>query len=132
MNYIGGYFISGEDLGKDLALLTHCVLTKGFENSPAFQFTPSLPNYYINYPTFVASGIDPSLLPENTVFYNEEPSLWQEHPGRSDPVCLFGYFDGGYFYWYLKLQETKGRRLQDGKYQNDGTLEPDAGHGDHL
>lgn len=47
MNYIGGYFISGEDLGKDLALLTHCVLTKGFENSPAFQFTPSLPNYYI-------------------------------------------------------------------------------------
>lgn len=80
MNYIGGYFISGEDLGKDLALLTHCVLTKGFENSPAFQFTPSLPNYYINYPTLVASGIDPSLLPENTVFYNEEPSLWQEHP----------------------------------------------------
>ncbi len=32
MNYIGGYFISGEDLGKDLALLTHCVLTKGFFN----------------------------------------------------------------------------------------------------
>ena len=59
MNYIGGYFISGEDLGKDLALLTHCVLTKGFENSPAFQFTPSLPNYYINYPTLVASGSTP-------------------------------------------------------------------------
>jgi len=51
---------------------------------------------------------------------------------RSDPVCLFGYFDGGYLYWYLKLQETKGRRLQDGKYQNDGTFEPDAGHGNHL
>ena len=52
--------------------------------------------------------------------------------GRSDPDCLLGYFDGGYLYWYLKLQETKGRRLQDGKYQNDGTFEPDAGHGNHL
>lgn len=80
MNYIGGYFISGEDLGKDLASLTYSVLTKGIEHSPAFQFTPSRPNYYINYPTFVATGIDPSLLPENTVYYNEDPSLWQEHP----------------------------------------------------
>lgn len=79
MNYIGGYFISGEEMGQDLALLVRSVLTKGIENSPAFQFTPSAPHYYINYPTFVKAGFDFSRLPEDTVFYNKAPSLWEEH-----------------------------------------------------
>ena len=79
MNYIGGYYISGEEMGKDLATLTSSVLTKGIENSPVFQYTPSQPRYYINYPTFVAAGLDLSLLPEGTVFYNKAPSLWEEH-----------------------------------------------------
>ena len=40
-NYIGGYFVSGKELGRDIAELTYSVLTEGIENSPAFGPTPS-------------------------------------------------------------------------------------------
>lgn len=80
MNYIGGYFILGEEMGKDVASITHEVLTKGIANSPSFQPTPSKPQYYINYPTFVKSGIDKARLPENVILYNNKPSLWKEYP----------------------------------------------------
>ena len=39
-NYIGGYFVSGKELGRDIAGLTYSVLTEGIENSPAFGPTP--------------------------------------------------------------------------------------------
>lgn len=80
MNYFGGYFISGKDLGADLSGLAYEVLTKGIEHSPAFSQTPSRPKYYVNYPLFERSGIDKRLLPADTVFYNTEPSLFEEHP----------------------------------------------------
>lgn len=79
MNYLGGYFVSGKDLGLDLADLVYAVLTKGIENSPRFVLTPSSPKYYINHPLFLRSGIDKALLPAGTVFYNTEPSLLEEH-----------------------------------------------------
>lgn len=80
MNYIGGYYILGEEMGKDIASLTYSVLTKGIDGSPSFQYTPSQPRYYINYPTFIEAGFDISLLPEDVVFYNKAPTLWEEHP----------------------------------------------------
>lgn len=80
MNYVGGYFVKGKDLGKDLAHLTYDVLTKGIENSSVFQVTPSAPHCYINYPTFKKVGFDKKLLPSDTVFYNKKPSLLEEHP----------------------------------------------------
>lgn len=80
MNYFGGYFISGKDLGADLAGLTYEVLTKGIEDSPAFAETPSRPKYYINYPLLKRAGIDKKLLPPDTVFYNTDPTLFEEHP----------------------------------------------------
>ena len=80
MNFIGGYYIEGEELGKDLSSLTHDVLTKGFENSPSFRQTPSQPHYYFNYPILLKAGIDLSLLPEDSILYNKKPSIWEEHP----------------------------------------------------
>lgn len=80
MSYLGGYFVSGKDLGLDLADLIHTVLTQGMEASPQFGLTPSPPKYYINYPLFLRSGIDKALLPSDTIFYNTRPSLWEEHP----------------------------------------------------
>ena len=80
MNYFGGYFVSGKDLGIDLSLLVYTVLTEGIDNSPAFAQTPSGPKYYINTPLLVRSGIDRKLLPPETVFYNTDPSLFEEHP----------------------------------------------------
>ncbi|MCD7848983.1 MAG: PAS domain-containing protein [Parabacteroides sp.] len=79
MNYIGGYYILGEEMGKDIASLTYSVLTKGIDGSLSFQYTPAQPRYYINYPTFVEAGFDISLLPEDVVFYNKAPTLWEEH-----------------------------------------------------
>lgn len=79
MNFIGGYFISGVEMGKDLASLVHSVLTKGISKSPEFQYTPSQPRYYINYPTFVKAGFELSSLPEGAVLYNRTPSLWEQH-----------------------------------------------------
>jgi len=79
MNFIGGYYISGEEMGKDLASLAHSVLTKGISGSPEFQYTPSRPRYYINYPTFMEASLKLSSLPEGTIFYNKTPSLWEQH-----------------------------------------------------
>lgn len=78
--FLGGYFISGEDLGRDLAMLTYDVLTKGIENSPAFQETPSPPQYYINYAAFQNLHINPDRLPHGTVFHNVEKPIWKERP----------------------------------------------------
>lgn len=79
MNYLGGYFVAGKDLGLDLAELIYTVLAKGMENSPSFGLTPSSPKYYINSPLLARSGIDKALLPPGTVLYNTEPSLMEEH-----------------------------------------------------
>lgn len=80
MNYLGGYFISGEDIGRDLALLTYQVLTDGIEKSPPFGPTPSQPHFYINYPTFEKQKINKSNLPEDVIFYNVKPAIWKERP----------------------------------------------------
>ncbi|WP_099463774.1 PAS domain-containing hybrid sensor histidine kinase/response regulator [Parabacteroides provencensis] len=80
LNFLGGYFILGKNLGNDIANLTYDVLTKGIKNSPSFQMTPSLPQYHINYPTLQYYGINPKNLPPNTIFYNEAPSLIKEYP----------------------------------------------------
>lgn len=78
-NSLGGYFVSGKELGIDIGALTYDVLTKGLKNSPSFQVTPSKPKYHINYPTLEYAGIDKKLLPQNdVVFYNTKPSLFEE------------------------------------------------------
>ena len=79
-NYIGGYFVSGKDLGKDLALLIHQILTLGFDNSPEFQLTPSAPHYYLNYQKIDKIGIDASRIPKNVVFKNMPHSFRESHP----------------------------------------------------
>lgn len=92
MNYLGGYYVSGKDLGSDLANLAYRVLTEGVPDSPTFQETPSLPKYYINYPTFQRLNIDSNRLPENVEFYNVPPTLWKEHPWELLLVALFLVF----------------------------------------
>lgn len=79
-NYLGGYFISGKEIGEDLAELATTVLTKGIEQSPSFSETPSAPHYHINYPVWERLGIEKRRLPSDTVFHNLQPSLWEEHP----------------------------------------------------
>lgn len=74
-NYLGGYYVAAKDIGLDLADLTYQVITKGIEKSPAFQLTPTAPQYYINYKTLISSGVNSALLPANSVFYNKTPSF---------------------------------------------------------
>lgn len=52
--------------------------------------------------------------------------------GRSDPVCLFGILMVVIFIGILNYRKRKEDAYKTAKYQNDGTLESDAGHGDHL
>lgn len=76
-NYLGGYFVSAEDIGRDLANLIYEVLTKGLEHSPKFQMTPSAPKYHLNYKTLQSSGISCESLPPKTVLYNKEESFFK-------------------------------------------------------
>lgn len=81
MNFLGGYFVSGRELGTDIGALTYDVLTKGLKNAPPFQLTPSRPKYHLNAPTLEYAGIDKKLLPENdVVFYNTKSSIFEERP----------------------------------------------------
>ncbi|WP_106830565.1 response regulator [Parabacteroides pacaensis] len=79
-NYIGGYFVSGKDLGKDLAQLIRQILTSGFDNSPEFQLTPSAPHYYLNYQKIDKIGIDKSRIPQDVVLENMPHSFGESHP----------------------------------------------------
>lgn len=78
-NYIGGYFVTGAEIGRDLAHLAYQVLRQGIENSDTFRLTPSVPKHHINYPIFQRLGVDSSLLPEDVVWHNKELSLWQKY-----------------------------------------------------
>lgn len=78
-NHLGGYYVAARDIGRDLAGLTYEVLTKGIEQAPKFQITPSSPQYYINYKTLLTSGLGDANLPPQTVFYNKEPSFLETY-----------------------------------------------------
>lgn len=86
--YLGGYYVSAKDIGKDLAGLTYQVLINGIDNSPKFQSTPSAPQYYINYKTLQTSGTDKSLLPPETIFYNKAPSFFKTYFWQSIVALL--------------------------------------------
>lgn len=79
LNYLGGYFVAAKDIGQDLAELTYTVLTKGIDNSPKFQITPSDPQYYINYKRLIISGIKESRLPPGAILYNKEPPFMERY-----------------------------------------------------
>lgn len=77
--YLGGYYVSGEDIGHDIADLTSEVMTRGIEYSPRFQRTPSSPRYYINSRTLESSGVNPARLPEDAVLLNVAPTFWKTY-----------------------------------------------------
>lgn len=87
-DYLGGYYVSARNIGEDLADLTYQVLTKGIENSPEFQPTPSKPQYYINHKTLQTSGINSSLLPPDAVIYNKAPSFLKTYFWQSIVILL--------------------------------------------
>lgn len=87
MNCIGGYYVSGADLGGDIASLASDLLKHGFKTS-SFRKTPSSPHYYINFPVLSTAGINEQLLPDQVSFYNIEPSLVEEYPLT---VALFSF-----------------------------------------
>lgn len=78
-NYIGGYYVSGREIGQDLARLSYTVLTKGFENSPAFGPTPSEPAYHLNYPAFRHFGFAIPSLPGKVVWYDMPQTFREEY-----------------------------------------------------
>lgn len=87
MNCIGGYYVSGADLGGDIASLASDLLKHGFKTS-SFRKTSSSPHYYINFPVLSTAGINEQLLPDQVSFYNIEPSLVEEYPLT---VALFSF-----------------------------------------
>lgn len=87
-DYLGGYYVSANNIGTDLADLTYQVLTKGIDNSPEFQPTPSKPQYYINYKTLQTSGVKSSLLPPDAVIYNKAPSFLKTYFWQSIVILL--------------------------------------------
>lgn len=79
-NYVGGYFVSGKDQGKDLGALIAHILEAGFDKAPSFRKTPSAPSYYFNYRSIDRLGIDPARLPPGTVYLNRPHTFIENHP----------------------------------------------------
>lgn len=107
-NYIGGYFVTGKELGSDLAGLVGQVITQGIAHAPAFRQTPSMPRYHINYPALQRAGIDKRLLPSDVVYHNVPSTLFEEHPlevifALVTLVLLVGLF--GLILYYRKRKE---------------------------
>lgn len=115
-NYLGGYFVSGKEIGADLAKLATTVLTKGIEQSPSFSETPSAPHYHINYPVWERLGIEKRRLPSDTVFYNLRPSLIEEHPLEVILALVTLFLMIGLFWLiirYRKRKEEEYKTLND-------------------
>ena len=87
-NYLGGYYVAAQDIGRDVAELTYEVITKGIRHSPRFRLTPSAPKYHINNKRLSATRIDPSRLPGDTVLYNTEPSFLKTYFWQTLAVSL--------------------------------------------
>ena len=112
-NYLGGYFVSGKDLGRDIAGLTCDVLTLGFENSPRFQVTPSRPHYHINNKVLKDAGLDASRLPADVIWHNLEPSLWQEYAWEMVMIALFVVFVIGVLCFIVYQKKNKVKYYQE-------------------
>lgn len=118
-NYLGGYFVSAHDIGRDIAELTFEVITKGIEHSPRFRLTPSEPEYYINSKRLTSTGIDPSRLPANTILYNTDPSLlktyfWQILAVSLVVLALITILVIRMRY-YRRLTQVKARMMEEQK-----------------
>lgn len=116
-NYMGGYFVQGKDIGRDVASLTYEVISRGIEHSPRFQATPSLPRYYINNTALSSSGIDRSLLPADTVLRNFEPSFWRTYSWHIAVIVLvilliFVWLLGRMRY-YRRITAIKARMMEE-------------------
>lgn len=115
-DHLGGYFISGYDLGADLAVLAQEVLNKGTGRAPAFGPTPSSPRYYINYPVLEKMGIDERLLPDGVQYYNRKPTLLEERPFEVILVSLLLFAMVALFFLMLRFRK---RREDNYKLAND-------------
>lgn len=78
-NYIGGYFVSGKEIGEDLAGLVIFILENGFDKAPAFRLTPSAPKYHLDYTKFKQMNFDKKNLSGEIQWYHVPPSVWKEN-----------------------------------------------------
>lgn len=111
-NYLGGYFVSGKEIGEDLAGLATTVLTKGIKQSPSFSETPSAPHYHINHPVWERLGIEKRRLPDDTVFYNLQPSLVEEHPLEVLLMCVTLFLMIGLFGLAIRYRKRKEKEYK--------------------
>lgn len=112
-NYFGGYFVSGIEIGTDLAGLTDLVLKKGIENSPSFSETPSSPKYHLNYPTFKNAGLNEAFVPDNVVWHNIEPGFWEKYKLRIIFLIIFSFGLLALFYWVRRKKEQMYKRSNE-------------------
>lgn len=115
--YMGGYYVSGENIGRDLAGLTASVISRGIEYSPRFQRTPSSPEYYINSRTLESSGLDAARLPEHAVLLNVAPSFWETYfwqiiVGSLLLLIVLALFAARTIY-YQRMARVKARMMEE-------------------
>lgn len=106
-NYLGGYFVSGKDIGKDLAQLTYSVLVNGIEHSSKFKLTPSKPLYHINYQIFKNRKMDESMLDDNVIFYNKKNSFISEYGREVFIYSVIGLLILSITIMYITLHHRK-------------------------
>lgn len=104
-NYFGGYFVSGIEIGTDLADLTYTVLKKGMEHSPLFSETPSKPKYHLNDLTLNVSGLNKKLVPEDVVWHNVEPGFLEKYKLRIIFAATLSLIILALFYWIRRKRE---------------------------
>ena len=87
-HYIGGYFVSGKEIGEDLADLVVELKNTGFKEIPPVRLTPSKPAYHLNYTKFRQMNFDKERLSADVVWDNVPPTVWDKY-GESLIIALF-------------------------------------------
>lgn len=116
-NYIGGYFVSGVEIGTDLANLTYTVMKKGIENSPSFTATPSSPKFHLNYQTFKNAGLNEAFVPNDVVWHNVEPNFWQKYKLRIIVFLTLSIVALAFFFWMRRKKEQMYKKSNEGLKQ---------------
>ena len=112
-NYFGGYFVSGTEIGTDLADLTNTVLVRGIENSPSFGPTPSEPRFHLNYQAFRNAGLNEKLLPDKVVWYNIEPGFWEKYKLRIILIAILSFGVLTLAYWMRRKKEQMYKKSNE-------------------
>lgn len=77
-NFAGGHYISMDDFNKNVVSTLQLIL-EGKEARDIPSKIGGKPRTYLNYQHLTKHGVDPATYPQNAVYYQKPPTVWEKY-----------------------------------------------------